>query len=77
MPSTQPIQDITDMISNKELREQIFSNQIIKSLLGQIEDENEKEKTVVAIKGMLDQLQGKFNGLSQSYEEIAKKQGSK
>lgn len=65
------------MISNKELCEQILSNQLIKDLLGQIEDENEREKTVVAIEGMLDQLQGKFNGLSQAYEEIAKKQRSK
>lgn len=64
------------MLSNKELREQVLSNQIIKSLLEQI-DKNEREKTVTAIHGMLDQLQGKFNGLSQAYEEIAKKQGSK
>lgn len=65
------------MLSNKELREQVLSNQIIKSLLEQIEDANEREKTVTAIHGMLDQLQGKFNGLSQAYEEIAKKQDSK
>jgi hypothetical protein len=65
------------MLSNKDLREQVFSNQIIKSLLEQIEDKNEREKTVIAINGMLDQLQGKFNGLSQAYEEISKKQGSK
>ena len=65
------------MLSNKDLREQVFSNQIIKSLLEQIEDKNEREKTVIAIDGRLDQLQGKFNGLSQAYEEISKKQGSK
>lgn len=65
------------MLSNKELREQVLSNQTIKSLLEQIEDANEREKTVTAINGMLDLLQGKFNGLSQAYEEIAKKQGTK
>lgn len=65
------------MLTNKELREQVLTNQVIKSLLEQIEDANEREKTVIAIGGMLDQLQGKFNGLSQAYEEIAKKQGSK
>lgn len=65
------------MLTNKELREQVLTNQVLKSLLEQIQDPNEREKTVIAIEGMLDQLQGKFNGLSQAYEEIAKKQGSK
>lgn len=65
------------MLTNKELREQVLTNQVLKSILEQIQDPNEREKTVIAIEGMLDQLQGKFNGLSQTYEEIAKKQGSK
>jgi hypothetical protein len=65
------------MLTNKELREQVLKNQVIKGLLEQIEDAKEREKTVIAIEGMLDQLQGKFNGLSQAYEEIAKKQASK
>lgn len=65
------------MLTNKDLREQVLTNQVLKSLLEQIQDPNEREKTVIAIEGMLDQLQGKFNGLSQAYEEIAKKQGSK
>lgn len=65
------------MITNKDLREQVFANELLKNILEQIKDENEREKTVTAINGMLDQLQGKFNGLSQAYEEISKKQGSK
>jgi len=65
------------MLTNKDLREQVLTNQVLKSILEQIQDPNEREKTVIAIEGMLDQLQGKFNGLSQAYEEIAKKQGSK
>lgn len=69
-------QEHSFMISNKELHEQIFANNIVKSLLDQIENPKEKEKTVRAIEGMLEQLQGKANGLAQAYEEIAKKQRS-
>ena len=59
----------------KNLHEQVFANSILKGILEQIEDPKEKEKTVKAIEGLLDQMQGKFNGLSAAYEEIAKKQG--
>lgn len=61
------------MISNKQLQEQIFANEMIKSLLSQIEDPKEKEKTVKAIEGMLEQLQGGFSTLAQKMEEAAKK----
>lgn len=61
----------------KNMHEKVFENEVLKRLLEQIKDPNEREKTVTAINGMLDQLQGKFNGLSQAYEEISKKQGSK
>lgn len=59
----------------KNLHEQVLSNNILKGILEQIQDPKEKEKTVKAIEGLLDQMQGKFNGLSAAYEEIAKKQG--
>ena len=59
----------------KNLHEQVFANAILKGILEQIEDPKEKEKTLKAIEGLLDQMQGKFDGLSRAYEEIAKKQG--
>jgi rhamnogalacturonyl hydrolase YesR len=59
----------------KNLHEQVFENAILKGILEQIENPKEKEKTIKAIQGLLDQMQGKFNGLSSAYEEIAKKQG--
>ena len=61
------------MISKKELQEQIFANEMIKKLLEQIEDTNQKEQTVKAIEGMLEQLQGGFSTLAQKIEEAAKK----
>ena len=61
------------MISKKELQEQIFANEMIKNLLGQIEDTNQKEQTVKAIEGMLEQLQDGFSTLAQKIEEAAKK----
>ncbi len=60
----------------KNLNEEIFSNSMITGLLGQIEDPKEREKTVRAILGILEQMHGKFDGLSQAYEELAKKQRS-
>jgi len=59
----------------KNLHEQVFANTILKGILEQIEDPKEKEKTVKAIEGLLDQMQGKFDGLARAFEEIAKKQG--
>jgi hypothetical protein len=61
----------------QDLQEHIFTNSVVKGLLEQIEDPKEKEKTVIAIKGMLQLLQGKVDGLSKAYEEIAKKQDPK
>lgn len=61
----------------QDLQEHIFANTVVKGLLEQIEDPKEKEKTVIAIKGMLQLLQGKVDGLSKAYEEIAKKQDPK
>lgn len=55
------------------MQEQIFANEMIKKLLGQIEDTNQKEQTVKAIEGMLEQLQGGFSTLAQKIEEAAKK----
>jgi len=59
----------------KNIHEQIFANPVLKGILEQIEDPKEKEKTIKAIEGMLNEMQGKFNGLASAYEEISKKQG--
>ena len=59
----------------KNLNEQVFANPILKGILDQIKDSKEREKTVIAIEGLLNEMQGKYNGLAAAYEEIAKKQG--
>ena len=46
-----------------------------KGILQEIKDPTEKEKTIKAINGLLDEMQTKFNGFSTAFEEVTKKQG--
>ena len=45
------------------------SNKLLEHVLNQIDDPYEKEKTLNAINGMLDQIQGKANNFLKTYQE--------
>jgi len=57
-----------------DIKTQVLNNEIMKKVLESIEDKNEKEKTLKVIEGLLEELQGKANGLTAAYEAIKNKQ---
>jgi len=51
------------------IKERVLNNNLLKQVLEQIENSAEREKTLKAINGMLDEFQGKADGLLNSYQE--------
>jgi hypothetical protein len=59
-----------------DIKEKVMANPLITKLLSQL-DEKEKEKTILVVSGMLEELQGKADGLRKAIEEASKKEQSK
>jgi len=57
-------------MSNSNIKERVLNNNLLKQVLNQIENEAEREKTLNAINGMLDEFQGKADSLVKSYQDI-------
>lgn len=54
-------------MDRSDIKNKVLDNPLLKYVLEQIEDPKEKEKTVRAINGLLDEIQGKTDGLIRSY----------
>lgn len=54
---------------NHDIKQKVLSNKLLEHILNQIDNPVEKEKTLNAINGMLDQLQGKTNNFIKAYQE--------
>lgn len=61
-------------MTNINIQEQVLSNSILKTVLEQIKDPKEKEKTLKLIEGMLSEIQGKVNGFATAIQEMSKKE---
>lgn len=59
------------------IKDKVMSNPILVSLLEQITNPEEKEKTLRVIEGMLQQMQGKADGLSKAYDDISSMKAKK
>lgn len=53
-----------------------MENKLLQSLLNSLTGK-EKESTLIVINGLLDEMQGKANGLAKAMEEVSKKEASK
>jgi hypothetical protein len=60
-------------MSNVDIKSKVFENPMLKNVLEQIEDKSERDKTIRVLEGFLEQLQGRADGLTKAYQEIAKK----
>lgn len=58
------------------IKEKVMENKILQSLLNSLTGK-EKESTLIVINGLLDEMQGKANGLAKAMEEVSKKEASK
>jgi hypothetical protein len=65
------------MSINEDIKQKVLGNKLLQHVLEQIENPAEREKTLVAINGLLDELQGKTDGLIRAYEESNKKTASR
>ena len=54
-------------MDRSDIKNKVLDNPLLKYVLEQIEDPKEKEKTVRAINGLLDEIQGKTDGLIRSH----------
>jgi len=54
-----------------------MANPLLQYVLSQIDTPLERERTIAAITGMLEELQGKADGLLKSYNESNKKEDKK
>jgi hypothetical protein len=54
------------------IKEKVMENKILQSLLNSLNDK-EKESTLIVINGLLDEMQGKADGLAKAMQEASKK----
>jgi hypothetical protein len=54
---------------NSNIKQKVLTNKLLTQILEQIDNPVEREKTLHAINGLLDEIQGKANGLLKSYQE--------
>jgi hypothetical protein len=59
---------------NNDIKTKVLQDPLLIKLLENIQDKNEKEKTVKVIEGFLEELQGKANSLTSAYQAIKNKQ---
>jgi len=52
-----------------EIKQKVLNNKILTQILEQIDNPVEREKTLYAINGLLDEIQGKTDNLLKSYQE--------
>lgn len=62
---------------NNKIKDTVMANPLLQYVLSQIDTPLERERTVAAITGMLEELQGKADGLLKSYNESNKKEDKK
>ena len=60
-------------MNNVDIKSKVFENPMLKNVLDQIEDKNEREKTIRVLEGFLQELQGRADGLAKAYQDISKK----
>ena len=61
-------------MNNVDIKSKVFENPMLKNVLDQIEDKNEREKTIRVLEGFLQEMQGRADGLTKAYQDISKKQ---
>jgi hypothetical protein len=62
---------------NNKIKDTVMANPLLQYVLSQIDTPLERERTIAAITGMLEELQGKADGLLKSYNESNKKEDKK